>query len=547
MTLAGVQPALAQSKPPSRYDVFDVGEIPIPPGSGWHDLRYTAFAINENNSVAGWVELRISAFNGQFHATYWTPNNEHGFSAFTLYDLTELAGLDASCDTGLCVGQAMDINDDDIVVGSQIPDLAVPAQPFVWVLSTNDDPGGLQTFNLGNLLSNPDDGGGVAHGITDTFPAKIVGEVHDETGLSPPSCTFALFAFEATFPPGASTMTRIGSTSVGAVALDINEATTQRAVGQFRDLCPGSTGGCAVTDDASRWVLPSGTSQLLPEPLYVDSIARATNNANQSCGNQGEIDFCGPVATFWSVNGANATPIGDTSVTPQMPEGAQTLAHGMSPADGGESGNARVNVVGENTVDSIALLWHRDVNLQWSGYDLNYRVLPACGLQLRVAFDTNSNGWVVGRAADDFGNVRGFVLRPSVCPAEYTGDCLVDGADLGALLGAWGPADPNSYVTQFDLTQDGIVDGADLGALLGAWGACPSSCITCSSGFAMASSPSEGSTWNAALETGLAILGFASVDEFNEWQMQAEEESASAALAQLAVILIASDWGGNEK
>jgi hypothetical protein len=35
------------------------------------------------------------------------------------------------------------------------------------------------------------------------------------------------------------------------------------------------------------------------------------------------------------------------------------------------------------------------------------------------------------------------------------------------LLGAWATAGPA------DLNRDGVIDGADLGALLGAWGACP--------------------------------------------------------------------------
>jgi hypothetical protein len=54
------------------------------------------------------------------------------------------------------------------------------------------------------------------------------------------------------------------------------------------------------------------------------------------------------------------------------------------------------------------------------------------------------------------------------CRPDLTGDGKVDGADLGALLGAWGTADAAA-----DLDGDGTVSGADLGALLGAWGACP--------------------------------------------------------------------------
>jgi len=57
--------------------------------------------------------------------------------------------------------------------------------------------------------------------------------------------------------------------------------------------------------------------------------------------------------------------------------------------------------------------------------------------------------------------------QPASCPADLNGDGVVDGADLGALLSAWGGDGPA------DLNGDGVVDGADLGALLSAWGGCP--------------------------------------------------------------------------
>ena len=57
---------------------------------------------------------------------------------------------------------------------------------------------------------------------------------------------------------------------------------------------------------------------------------------------------------------------------------------------------------------------------------------------------------------------------PSVCSADIApagGDGLVNGADLGVLLGSWG-------TSAADLTGDGITDGADLGVMLGSWGQC---------------------------------------------------------------------------
>lgn len=54
----------------------------------------------------------------------------------------------------------------------------------------------------------------------------------------------------------------------------------------------------------------------------------------------------------------------------------------------------------------------------------------------------------------------------SDCPSDLNGDGVVDGADLGILLGSWGASGGG------DLDGNGVVDGADLGLLLGAWGPC---------------------------------------------------------------------------
>ncbi|MBM4052313.1 MAG: hypothetical protein FJ270_06190 [Planctomycetes bacterium] len=53
----------------------------------------------------------------------------------------------------------------------------------------------------------------------------------------------------------------------------------------------------------------------------------------------------------------------------------------------------------------------------------------------------------------------------TACAADLNGDGLVDGNDLGVLLGSWGTAGG-------DLDGSGITDGADLGVMLGSWGPC---------------------------------------------------------------------------
>ncbi len=55
------------------------------------------------------------------------------------------------------------------------------------------------------------------------------------------------------------------------------------------------------------------------------------------------------------------------------------------------------------------------------------------------------------------------------CTGDLNADRVVDGNDLGILLGAWGTC--TGCVA--DINADGFVDGADLGSLLNGWGACP--------------------------------------------------------------------------
>ncbi|MDC0992073.1 hypothetical protein OAR33_00710, partial [bacterium] len=97
------------------------------------------------------------------------------------------------------------------------------------------------------------------------------------------------------------------------------------------------------------------------------------------------------------------------------------------------------------------------------------------GIKSRVGFpgvdlmDTtvcdNSPDEIDGEYLDNGGNTL------CVCVADFNGDGVVSGADLGLLLGAWGPCDPGASCFA-DLTGDGAVTGADLGLLLGAWGVC---------------------------------------------------------------------------
>jgi hypothetical protein len=55
------------------------------------------------------------------------------------------------------------------------------------------------------------------------------------------------------------------------------------------------------------------------------------------------------------------------------------------------------------------------------------------------------------------------------CTGDLTADDIVNGADLGVMLSAWGNCTGSCTA---DLNRDGVVNGADLGVLLSEWGTC---------------------------------------------------------------------------
>jgi hypothetical protein len=86
--------------------------------------------------------------------------------------------------------------------------------------------------------------------------------------------------------------------------------------------------------------------------------------------------------------------------------------------------------------------------------------------------DCNNNG--VGDACElaaGAADINGDTIPDTCqCIADLFVDRQVNGADLGALLSQWGPANAS---TVSDINRDGRVDGADLGYLLSNWGPCP--------------------------------------------------------------------------
>ncbi|MEC8321680.1 MAG: glycosyl hydrolase family 18 protein [Planctomycetota bacterium] len=84
--------------------------------------------------------------------------------------------------------------------------------------------------------------------------------------------------------------------------------------------------------------------------------------------------------------------------------------------------------------------------------------------------DGSDDGGSDGGSDDSDGGDAGDGSSPPGCAGDFDGSGVVDGADLGLMLSAWGSAGDAS---SGDLDGSGVVDGADLGFLLAAWGACP--------------------------------------------------------------------------
>lgn len=158
------------------------------------------------------------------------------------------------------------------------------------------------------------------------------------------------------------------------------------------------------------------------------------------------------VATMWVGAGA---PI-DLGVHDGYP---YSIALGVS-ADGRLAVGRSFFTTSQPPLPNRAFIWEDGVF-----YDLK-EYLNALGLQFASVTDCSGisdDGRKLSITADGHGWL--VTLPPRLSPFDLTGDGIVNGGDLGVLLGAWGQC---SSCTA-DFNEDGLVDGADLGALLGAW------------------------------------------------------------------------------
>lgn len=131
-------------------------------------------------------------------------------------------------------------------------------------------------------------------------------------------------------------------------------------------------------------------------------------------------------------------------------------------------------IVGYGSTDlgTEAFIWREGAGLQnLRAVLINEAGLNLTGWKLTSATDLSADGLTIcGAGINPSNQQEGWVarLRPP-CPADFTGDGLVNSVDLGLLLANWDVANPSSG----DTNGDGRVDARDLAQLLASWGACP--------------------------------------------------------------------------
>ncbi|MCA9285982.1 MAG: hypothetical protein KDA22_12235 [Phycisphaerales bacterium] len=159
--------------------------------------------------------------------------------------------------------------------------------------------------------------------------------------------------------------------------------------------------------------------------------------------------------------GLSVGPTGEVTVT-TFTSPSLTNATDLSIGDSGE-----LFVLGDGSVKvlkkALIGLWTLDAGHPFQG-------LPG-GTHLAMLHNSSNYDPIIHDGPDwqNLTKAELEVIGPfeSDCLADLNADEVVDGADVGILLGAWGTKGGTA-----DIDGDGMVGGGDLGLLLAAWGAC---------------------------------------------------------------------------
>ena len=221
----------------------------------------------------------------------------------------------------------------------------------------------------------------------------------------------------------------------------------------------------------------SGSIQLSTDPFWQDlrigTILTLIQKTTAEGGLSTDLSYNGTTDTWVNVNTRDTSLVtGTTSTKPDHVSGNFTTS------------NDRWTLAVRDASGALVMPAMGEGSVAYSGGNVNAE--DVCRLRQDVLPSTDSTSWF-----DDAGSSSTFgrpntwtacpagttvtqsfaALLASGCetaptnPSDLNGDGVVNGADLGILLGAWNQSGPT------DLNGDGTTNGADLGILLGSWGA----------------------------------------------------------------------------
>lgn len=223
----------------------------------------------------------------------------------------------------------------------------------------------------------------------------------------------------------------------------------------WQDIDTGFRQGCI-------WVNGVQTRLASPSGVRMGEANCSTADGTKIFGFGNFNDGNGQVPFRWT-SASKATPLGPD------PEQAPGYATGCN-ADG--TVVACFFRYGPPAISGEGYLWLEGrgfVSLE--SYAIESGITVPDGVRLSLPLAVSADGkTVVGAGRDANYQQVIFVLdlHPTAapCTADINGDGIVDGVDLGLLLGNWGQPGAG------DIDNDGAVTGFDLGTLLGQWGTC---------------------------------------------------------------------------
>jgi len=237
------------------------------------------------------------------------------------------------------------------------------------------------------------------------------------------------------------------------------------------NLTAGQIVYCVVGGDTEATVLPSPLNIVVSAPLLPAcvSAAAAVFGSNPfdngaTTGNQTVATDATGTATSIIYNAAwsKFTPTVTGAYTFSLCGSVNDTKMALSDVCPGAGTMASIAYNDDNCACSSGCTgaYSSGLNLTSTGLPLTQDLVAGQTYHLVVGSYSATSGAVSGSMVID-GPPQGLP-----CPGDYNGDGFRDGADLAALLSAWG-------TIEGDIDGDGNTTGSDLAVLLSGWGTCP--------------------------------------------------------------------------